>query len=158
MTRALLSVFVLGMLVSASGWCQATPASQQSKTDSAQPPPKAPSNPEDGIPKVAPQDLPPEEDEDVAPKKYSFNPMESQRDLQVGNYYMRSGKYRAAVGRFAEATKWDPTSAEAFFRLGEAEEKIKNDSAAKDAFRRVVQIAPDSKQAHEAKRKLGGKG
>jgi hypothetical protein len=38
--------------------------------------------------------------------------------------------------------------------MGEAEEKLKNKGKAKIAFERVVQIEPDSKLDHEAKKKL----
>ena len=46
-------------------------------------------------------------------------------------------------------------SAEAFFKVGEVEEKLKNKDAAKIAFEKVIRLAPDSKLAHDAKKKLG---
>jgi len=104
--------------------------------------------------------LPPEDDESVAPKVYPLDPLESARNIKVGDFYMHQGKpagYRAALGRYEDATKYNPSSAEAFFKLGEAEEKLKNKNAAKIAFERVIQLAPDSKLAHEAKRKIGNK-
>jgi tetratricopeptide (TPR) repeat protein len=107
------------------------------------------------------EDNPPEEDASVAPKVYPFNPLESERNIKVGNFYMRQRTlrgYRAAAGRFEDATRYNPSSAEAFFRLGEAQEKLKNTDAAKAAFEKVLRLAPDSKLAHEAKKKLGSKG
>ena len=103
------------------------------------------------------EDLPPEEDQSVAPKTYAFNPLESERNIKVGNFYMHKGDYRGAAGRYSDATKYNPTSAEAFFKLGEAEEKLKRKDAAKTAFQRVLQVAPDSKLAREAKKKLSSK-
>jgi tetratricopeptide (TPR) repeat protein len=103
--------------------------------------------------------LPPEEDESVKPKIYPFDPLEAERNIRVGNFYMRQGKtngYRAAAGRFEDATKYNPNSAEAFFKLGEAEEKLKNKPRSRAAFTKVVQMAPDTKLAKEAKKKLGG--
>jgi tetratricopeptide (TPR) repeat protein len=103
---------------------------------------------------------PPEEDSSVAPKVYPFNPLESERNVKVGNFYMRQRTvrgYRAALGRFEDATRYNPNSAEAFFRLGEAQEKLKNKDGAKAAFEKVVQLAPDSKLAREAKKKLDSK-
>ena len=102
---------------------------------------------------------PPEEDESVKPKIYPLDPLEAERNIRVGNFYMRQGKangYRAAAGRFEDATKYNPSSAEAFFKLGEAEEKLKNKDKAKIAFQRVIRISPDSKLAKDAKKKLGG--
>jgi tetratricopeptide (TPR) repeat protein len=140
-TRALCSALLLGTLSVAASYPQTANNS-------------APQNQKPSAAKPNPQDLPPEEDENVAPKTYSFNPIQSQHELRVGNFYMRKGKYRAAAGRYVEATKWDPNSAEAFFHLGEAEEKLENLANARTAFQKVVQISPDSKEGKEAKRKL----
>ena len=75
----------------------------------------------------------------------------------MGNFYWHKGKYRAAAERYTRATKFNPTSAEAFFKLGEAERKLNNQDAARLAYQKVMQIAPESKLASEAKRKLGTK-
>ncbi len=67
------------------------------------------------------EDNPPEEDESVAPRVYPLDPLESDRTIRIGNFYMHQGKvsgYRAALGRYEDATKYNPTSAEAFFKLG----------------------------------------
>lgn len=103
---------------------------------------------------------PPEEDESVAPEKFVLDPLESERNVKVGNFYMHKGTpsgYRAALHRYERATKFNPSNVEAFYKIGEAEEKLKNKDAAKAAFEKVIQIAPDSKQAREAKKKLGSK-
>jgi tetratricopeptide (TPR) repeat protein len=99
----------------------------------------------------------PEDDESVKPETFPLNPLESDRNIKVGNYYWHKGNYRAALQRYERATKYNPSSGEAFFKVGEAEEKLKNRDAAKAAFRRVIQVAPDSKMAQEAKKKLGQK-
>jgi tetratricopeptide (TPR) repeat protein len=103
------------------------------------------------------EENPPEEDESVMPEKFVLNPLESERNIRVGNYYWHKGKYRAAAGRYTRATKYNPNSPEAFFKLGEAEAKLKNTEAARQAFQKVLALAPDSKLASEAKKKLGSK-
>jgi tetratricopeptide (TPR) repeat protein len=97
---------------------------------------------------------PPEEDESVAPKKYVLNPLESERNIKVGDYYWSKRNYRAALGRYQDATRYNPSSPEAFFKVGEAEQKLKHKDAAKIAFRKVIDLAPDSKLARDAKHKL----
>jgi tetratricopeptide (TPR) repeat protein len=99
---------------------------------------------------------PPEEDASVAPKVYAFDPLEAQRCISIGNFYMHKGSkgYRAALGRYEDATKYDPNSAVAFFKVGEVEEKLNNKDAAKIAFEKVIKLAPDSKFAKDAKKKL----
>lgn len=96
----------------------------------------------------------PEEDESLVPEKVPLNPMEAERSVKVGTYYMHKGKYRAAVQRFTLATRYNPSSPDAFFKLGEAEEKLKNTDAAKTAFQKVVRLAPNTKLAQEAQKKL----
>jgi tetratricopeptide (TPR) repeat protein len=101
---------------------------------------------------------PPEEDESLIPEKVTFNPMEADRSIKVGNYYWRKGKYRAALQRYELAARYNPSSAEAFFKVAETEEKLKHADLAKTAFEKVIKLAPDSKLAQEAKKKLGSKG
>ena len=96
----------------------------------------------------------PEEDETVAPEKFVLNPLESDRNIRVGNFYFNKRDYRGALGRYERASKFNPNSAEAFFKIGEAEEKLHDAEKAKLAFKKVVDLAPDSKLGREAKKKL----
>jgi tetratricopeptide (TPR) repeat protein len=134
---------VLSVLLAASLW------PQQDKT---QPKPRPA---EQAKPEVQEQE-PPEEDENLAPKEYSFNPLEAEKNLKVGNYYFKKGNYKAAVNRFREATKWNPNLADAYLRLGEGEEKMKDKKAAKEAYAKFLELAPASKEAESVKRKLAG--
>jgi tetratricopeptide (TPR) repeat protein len=97
---------------------------------------------------------PPEEDESVAPKTYSFNPLEAEKDVKVGLYYFKKGNYKASTSRFREATLWNPNYAEAFLHLGESEEKLKDKKAADEAYNKFLALAPDSKEAEAVKKKL----
>ena len=132
MTRAvLLSVFLALPL-----------AAQESKPPA---PPAAPS--------VQEQE-PPEEDPDLKPKEYSFNPLEASRNITAGNFYFKKGNFRAASRRFLEASKWDPTSAEAVLRLGEADEKLKNFTEAREAYGKFVTLSSDGREIEAVKKKL----
>jgi tetratricopeptide (TPR) repeat protein len=97
---------------------------------------------------------PPEEDDAAKPTEYAFNPLQAEHELKVGEFYLKKGSYAAAVARFTEATKWNPTMAEAFLRLGEAAEKFKDRKMAKDAYSKYVELAPDAKNTAEIKKKL----
>lgn len=100
---------------------------------------------------------PPEEDESLKPKEYSFNPIQAQKELTVGKYYYKKGNYKAAAGRFREATKWNPTLGEAYLRLGEAEEKLSDERAAQQAYAKFLDVAPDSKEASAVRKRLNHK-
>jgi Flp pilus assembly protein TadD len=100
---------------------------------------------------------PPEEDESLKPKEYSFNPLEAEHDVQIGNFYFKKGNYKGALNRFREATRWNPTNAEAFLRLGDTEEKLKDKQGAQQAYAKYLELAPDGKEAEAIKKKLAGK-
>src|SRR5690349_7160107 len=100
------------------------------------------------------EQLPPEEDKAEIPQQYSFNPLRSKRELTVGEFYFKKGDYKAASGRFREATKWNDGNAEAWLRLGETEEKSKDPKGAREAYQKYLQLSPDGKKASEVRQKL----
>jgi tetratricopeptide (TPR) repeat protein len=134
-----MSRWVFALLFSCS---LALPAGAQQK-------PKQPAQPQ---PQVE-QDLP-EEDANLKEKVYSFNPLQANKELQVGNEYWKKHSYKAAAGRYREATKWNPNLSEAWLRLGEAEEKRKNSKDAKDAYAKYLELQPQAKDAAEIRKKI----
>lgn len=100
------------------------------------------------------EQAPPEEDEAEKPKDYSFNPLQAQKEVRVGTFYMHKGSYKAAVQRFQEATKWNPNYAEAYVLLGEAEEKQRSWKDAQAAYQKFLDLAADDKRAPEVRKKL----
>jgi tetratricopeptide (TPR) repeat protein len=100
------------------------------------------------------EELPPEEDAAAKPKEYAFNPLQAENEMHAGEFYFKKGNFKAAANRFKEATMWNPTMADAFLRLGEADEKRKDREGAKQAYSKYLEIAPDAKRAAEVKKKL----
>src|SRR4051794_31527743 len=98
--------------------------------------------------------VPPEEDKSLAVREYGFNPVQAQKEIRTGNYYFKKGSYRAAAGRFEEATKWNSGEPEAWLRLAEAEEKLREKKAAHDAYEKYLELASDAKNADEIRKKL----
>jgi tetratricopeptide (TPR) repeat protein len=107
--------------------------------------------------KGPPEQEPPEEDEILRPKEYTFNPLQADSEMRVGNFYWKKGSYKAAAKRFEEATRWDPGRAEAFLRWAEALEKLKDKDGARKAYAKYLELAPDAKNAGEIKKKLQAK-
>jgi tetratricopeptide (TPR) repeat protein len=130
-----------GLLLTGLLWAQDEPTLKKRPADQSKPQQQT-------------EQEPPEEDESLAPKTYSFNPLEAEKDLKVGLYYFKKGNYKASTSRFREATLWNPTFAEAFLRLGESAEKMKDKKAADDAYSKYLALAPDSKEAEAIKKKL----
>jgi tetratricopeptide (TPR) repeat protein len=98
--------------------------------------------------------LPPEEDKSKIQQQYSFNPLQSKKDVTVGEFYFKKADFKAAALRFREATKWNDGNAEAWLRLGDAEDKLKDARAARAAWEKYLQLAPEAKNASEVRKKL----
>jgi len=97
---------------------------------------------------------PPEEDEASKPKEYAFNPLQAEKELRIGNFYWKKKSYRAAAMRYEEATKWNPGYAEAWFKLGEAREKMNQSAEARAAYEQFLTLAGDDKRAGEVKKRV----
>ncbi len=100
------------------------------------------------------EEVPPEEDASLATPTYSFNPLQSKKDVLVGKEYAKKGNYRAAAGRYLDATRYDDSNSEAWLLLGEADERLKDKSAARDAYKKYLDLAADAKNAADIRKKL----
>jgi tetratricopeptide (TPR) repeat protein len=99
--------------------------------------------------------LPPEEDASVGvTKEYGFNPLQAHKEIAVGNQYFKKGKFRAAAGRYEEATKWNSGDPEAWLRLGEAQERLKDVNAAREAYTKYIALASDAKNSDVIRKKI----
>ncbi len=99
--------------------------------------------------------LPPDEDKATPhAQQYAFNPVRSKKEVTVGEFYFKKGDYRAAAGRFTEATNWNAGNAEAWLRLGEARERMNDNKGAHEAYEKYLQLAPKAKSAEEVRKKL----
>jgi tetratricopeptide (TPR) repeat protein len=105
-------------------------------------------------PAGAQEEIPPEEDAALTTTEYSFNPLQSAKDVGVGNQYLKKGKLRAAEMRYTSATKWNDTNAEAWLKLGEVAERLKDVAKAKASYEKYLELAADAKNAGEIRKKL----
>jgi len=140
--------------------CLALPCSAQLKTrDSDLPTLQRRDRPSEETPQG---ELPPgfedlvDEDEDVIvdPTEYAFNPIQAKKDLKIGDFYAKRGNHRAAVGRYMEALKWNPSFGEAFWKLGRSREELKQPAEALEAYRKFVKVEPESKKARELRKRI----
>jgi len=136
--RVILAPWLLGLALISPAFAQA----QQS-------PPK------DESAQISPDQLPPDEDAAAkAKEQFAFNPLQSNKDVIVGDEYFKKGNFRAAAARYIDATKWNEGNAQAWLRLGDAQEKMKDAKAARDAWQKYLQLAPEAKNAAEVKKKI----
>jgi len=88
-----------------------------------------------------------------APDQPMWDPLRAERDLEVGQYYMRKGDMDAAIDRFQDAALAKPGYAIPFRFLGEAQEKkgLKRDAI--KSYTRYLDLYPHA----EDKEKIGKK-
>jgi tetratricopeptide (TPR) repeat protein len=95
-----------------------------------------------------------DEDEDIVQDTtYAFNPIQARKEFKIGGFYAKKGNHRAASARFLEATKWDPGYAEAYWRLGNSREELKQYNLAIEAYRKYLQLEPGGKVSKEAQKR-----
>jgi outer membrane protein assembly factor BamD (BamD/ComL family) len=98
---------------------------------------------------------PEEEDTSAKPaKEYTFNPIQAESELKTARFYRKGGKWKAVAIRAEEATKWNPQSAEAFLMLGEARDKLNELKAARAAYEKYLQLAPEAKNAEDIRKRV----
>lgn len=103
----------------------------------------------------SPDQLPPLEDKSkTEDEHFAFNPVQSKKDVTVGEFYFKKSDFKAAAGRFRDATRRNDGNAEAWLRLGDAEEKMNDLKAAREAWEKYLQIAPQAKNAAEVRKKV----
>ena len=101
---------------------------------------------------------PPEEDVALQPKtEYVLNPLQAVKEIRIGNYYFKKGSYKAAMRRYEESVKWDPNSPEGWYKLGEANAKLGDDRAARQAWTKYLELEPEGKYAQALKKRLNQK-
>lgn len=103
----------------------------------------------------APVQEPPEEDVEVNKKtEYVLNPLQAEKEIRVGNYYLKKGSNKAAMRRYEEAVKWDPNSSEGWYKLGEARSKMGDEKGAREAWAKYLEVEPEGKYAASVKKRL----
>lgn len=84
----------------------------------------------------------------------ALDPKLGRQDTQVGLFYLRTGDYKGAYGRFAEAARVDPGNAEAVFGLAEAARHLNQRGTAISNYQLYLTALPDGPHAKEARKAL----
>jgi tetratricopeptide (TPR) repeat protein len=73
------------------------------------------------------------------------------KSVEIGDFYLRRKKFKAALSRFQEALQTDPYYAPAYRELGKVYEKMGFWQKSLDAYRKYLDELPSAKDAREAK-------
>jgi tetratricopeptide (TPR) repeat protein len=89
-----------------------------------------------------------------APDQPMWDPLRAEKDLEVGQYYMRKGDVDAAIDRFQDATTAKPGFAIPFRLLGEAQEKKGFKKPAIKSYQRYLDLVPHADDAEKVRKKI----
>ena len=81
---------------------------------------------------------------------HPYDPHKSAKCIEVGDYYLKQGNYRAAVSRYQEALEWKPRDAEATYKLGVVQEKTGDFNGALANYQAYLKILPSGPFASKA--------
>lgn len=83
-----------------------------------------------------------------------WDPLRAEKDLEVGQYYMKRGDYDAAIDRFTDAIEAKPGYAVPFRFLGEAQEKKGTKKKAIKSYQRYLDLVPRADDADKIRKKI----
>jgi tetratricopeptide (TPR) repeat protein len=89
-----------------------------------------------------------------APDQPAWDPLRAEKDLEVGQYYMRKGDVDAAIDRFQDATTAKPGYAVPFRYLGEAQEKKGLKKQAIASYSRYLELYPHAEDGDKIRKKI----
>jgi tetratricopeptide (TPR) repeat protein len=84
----------------------------------------------------------------------AFDPLHAQKSIDVGQYYLKTGNYPAAIDRFREAIAYQGNLALPWDLLGEAYEKEHELDDAIAAYQKYLALLPDGKEPERVRKHL----
>ena len=84
----------------------------------------------------------------------AYDPYHAEKDLEVGQFYMKKGDVDAAIDRFQDAIKLKPNFARPRLLLGEAYEKKGDKAQALKYYKEYLQILPKAPDAGKIRKRI----
>jgi tetratricopeptide (TPR) repeat protein len=73
------------------------------------------------------------------------------KSVEIGDFYLRRKRYRAALSRYKEAVTTDPYYAQGYLGLGKVYDRLGLKQKALEAYRKYLDLLPSAKEAEQAK-------
>ena len=83
-----------------------------------------------------------------------WDPYRAEKDIEVGQYYMKNGKIDAAIDRFQDAIEAKPGYAPPFRFLGEAQEKKGMKREAVKSYTRYLELYPHAEDKEKVTKRI----
>lgn len=137
-------------IVSLLGFCAPLRAQDAPPESSSKPPDAAPPPP----PAKAKGKQKPDSATTSAADQPKWDPLRAEKDLEVGQYYMKKGDIDAAIDRFEDAIDAKPGYALPFRYLGEAQEKKGLKKPALKSYQRYLDLYPHAEDKGKIQKKI----
>ena len=89
-----------------------------------------------------------------APDQPQWDPLRAEKDLEVGQFYLKKGDLDAAIDRFQDAAAAKPGFAIPYRYLGEAQEKKGDKREALKSYRRYLDLYPHAQDTKKIQKKI----
>jgi len=89
-----------------------------------------------------------------APDQPAWDPLRAEKDLEVGQYYMKKGDLDAAIDRFQDAAAAKPGFAIPYRYLGDAQEKKGQKREAIKSYTRYLDLYPHAQDGGKIRKKI----
>jgi tetratricopeptide (TPR) repeat protein len=76
------------------------------------------------------------------------------KDIEVGDYYLQTKNWKAALSRFESAMVLDPENPEVYWGLAEAEHHLGDFASAKAHYEKLLDYDPDGPHGKQARKEL----
>jgi tetratricopeptide (TPR) repeat protein len=150
--RIAIPILAAGFLIIAPSAVRAQDPPQESSSKPADQPSPAPEKPTGRPGKNA------KKNKDTAtnstPDQPTWDPLRAEKDLEVGQYYMRKGDVDAAIDRFEDATLAKPGYAIPFRFLGDAQEKKGLKKQAIKSYQRYLDLYPHAEDRDKIQKRI----
>lgn len=83
-----------------------------------------------------------------------YDPHRAEKDIEVGNYYLKLKNYRAALERFNDALLYKPNDADATYGLAVTQERMDLFTQAYKSYSRYLEVLPKGPMAKDAQEAL----
>jgi len=91
-----------------------------------------------------------DEDDDVVEMK-PYDPHRADKDIEVGDYYLKQKNFKAAIARYRDALEYKAGDAIATMKLASVLEKVKEFSEAAELYAAYVKLHPNGEYADSAR-------
>jgi tetratricopeptide (TPR) repeat protein len=88
------------------------------------------------------------------PEQPLWDPLRSEKSIEVGQYYLKKGDYDAAIDRFQDAALYHPGYALPYKFLGEAQEKKGLKADAVKSFEKYLNLYPHAEDAEKIRKHI----